>query len=65
VFYRLACAYASLGDSERAIEFIGKAVREHYPVHEVEKEPLFRELVRDARLRNMLETASRERDEQG
>ncbi len=63
VFYRLACAYASLGDTERAIEFIGKAVREHYPIHEVEREPLFRELVRDARLRSMLEIASRERGE--
>ncbi len=64
VYYRLACAYASMGDSERAIEFIGKAVKEHYPVHEVEREPLFRELVHDARLRNTLELASRERDEQ-
>lgn len=63
VFYRIACAYASLGDAERAIEFIGKAVREHYPVHEVEREPLFRELVRDARLRSTLELASRERGE--
>lgn len=63
VFYRLACAYASLGDAERAIEFIGKAVREHYPIHEVEREPLFRELVRDARLKSTLEMASRERGE--
>ncbi len=65
VLYRLACAYTSLGDNERAIEYIGKAVREHYPIHEVEREPLFRELIHDARLRSMLEVASKERDEQG
>jgi len=64
VYYRLACACTSLGDRERAIDFIGKAVREHYPVHEIQREPLFRDLAGDARLRGVLETAAKEREGQ-
>jgi len=57
VYFRIACAYASLGDNARAIDFIGKAVRDQYPVHEIEREPLFRDLVKDPSLRAVLETA--------
>ncbi|HEX5131901.1 MAG TPA: protein kinase [Candidatus Krumholzibacteria bacterium] len=63
VYFRLACAYASMDDPEHAIDYIGKAVREHYPVHEIQREPLFRDLVRDPRLRTVLEKAARGRDD--
>jgi tetratricopeptide (TPR) repeat protein len=63
VWFRLACAYASMGDEVQAIDFIGKAVRAHYPVHEIKREPLFRNLVRDARLRSVLEAAEADGDD--
>ena len=57
VYFRLACANARLGEKESAIDMIGKAVRAQYSVLEIKREPLFRDLVRDERLRDVLEVA--------
>jgi tetratricopeptide (TPR) repeat protein len=57
VVYRIACAYASLGDDESALRYLVMASRLHYPLHELNHEPLFSKLVDDPRFRQVVEAA--------
>ncbi len=59
--YRLACAYEKLGDRERALDSVDRALRDRFPLRQIEVDPLFRDLVRDARFRPLAQAAAAER----
>ncbi|MDH5626904.1 MAG: tetratricopeptide repeat protein, partial [Candidatus Krumholzibacteria bacterium] len=49
VDFRIACAYEKLGDREKSLEYLNRAIQAEYPMQDIEREPLFRDLRRDAR----------------
>jgi len=55
VVFNLACVHAKLGDMEQALRDTWDAVQQGYPFVGIEREPLFREMVRDDRFRRMFE----------
>ena len=64
VLYRLACAYEKLGDRARALHYTWNAVQRGYPRLGIEREPLFRGLVRDDRFRRMFDETTAGQDAQ-
>jgi serine/threonine-protein kinase len=64
VLYRLACAHAKLGDRARALHYSWNAVQRGYPRLGIEREPLFRDLVRDDRFRRMFDETAAGHDAQ-
>ena len=51
VYYRIACAYENMGEREKALDYVGRAVQGKYPLQAIEKEPLFKDLMRDSRFK--------------
>lgn len=55
VFFLISYAYEQMGMRERALHYIGEAIRHHQSVDAVRAEPLMRELVEDIRFQQLVE----------
>ncbi len=57
VMYRVGAAYEQLGDRDEALVWIDQALRNGYPLAEIEREPELRQLVADTRFQQLKEEA--------
>jgi serine/threonine-protein kinase len=53
VMYRVGAAYEQMGDREKALMCVGQALRNGYPLAEIEHEPELRQLVADTRFQQL------------
>jgi hypothetical protein len=51
--YRAGAAYEQMGDREKALMCVGQALRNGYPLAEIEHEPELRQLVADTRFKEL------------
>jgi serine/threonine-protein kinase len=56
VMFRVSAAYEQLGDREAALRWIGEALRNGYPMAEIENQPDLRTLLKDERFPRQLST---------
>ena len=55
VIYTTGYTYEQLGDREKALEWIGKALEAGYPRKEIERDPWLQDLRSDERFKELLE----------
>jgi serine/threonine-protein kinase len=55
VLLLLSYTYEKLADREKALHYIGRAIRNDYPVRQITVEPMLRDLVQDVRFQELVE----------